>query len=371
MALRFKKAGPEGTCCDCDQTSSACDECDGPYVCSASLECEGVSSSGAKEPPPGCATVEFDYEDPEADPDAPPVPPKYYLTYTRSDNRAITCSYNSSSTGGFSSSYSANATETVAKLAIWTCDEETGETTVDASGSYYFHQSRTTSFDDDSCTTNGTDYTVDPGNKEDPGYFATITGDEYCLILPGYTYRECYKGSDWDFGPFENTSKTTRELHSSVPASGSEDTTSPGPPPTTFHVDWNTTRTRDVVITLSDEWIPEETGALIERVTDAMPGWDEAGPGCGASRNLSEDETSYSISKFRWRIVHPAASTGSLTVHLKQTFTPEDGGPPVITYPTYTWSGSPDAGMITGGWHVVNVPDTDGATTIEIVSYEC
>lgn len=138
----------------------------------------------------------------------------------------------------------------------------------------------------------------------------------------------------------------------------------------------------------SDEAPPpknETTGDLISRTLSDLPSYpDKWGGSCSSYRNLSPDESSYSIQKFKWRLAHPPTGTCYLKVWLQKRFHPETGTDTVTPLAAYEWtgSGSPcftDAtkgvdhadNRITGEPSEEDIPATDGTTTIEIVKFSC
>jgi hypothetical protein len=109
------------------------------------------------------------------------------------------------------------------------------------------------------------------------------------------------------------------------------------------------------------------------------------GNSCSAYRNLSPDESSYSLRRFKWRLRHAPTGTCYLKVWLRRKFQPEGGGDPTYTsISPYEWTGSgnpciaaPDLGAghedneIIGEETSEDEPATDGTVTIEIVKYSC
>lgn len=139
-------------------------------------------------------------------------------------------------------------------------------------------------------------------------------------------------------------------------------------------------------VSYSSENIAEATAALISRVVGLLPAWGETWTGtCSAYRNLSPDESSYSIRRFKWRLRHSPNGTCYLKVWLRKKFQPEGGGEPTYTsLPAYEWTGSgnpciadPDLGVghedneITSSETSEDEPATDGTVTIEIIKYSC
>ncbi len=136
---------------------------------------------------------------------------------------------------------------------------------------------------------------------------------------------------------------------------------------------------------LSDLYTTEDLQAY---TTGSLPEWPARWFTYGvfaAYRNLSPDESSYSISRIKWRLKHAPSGTCYLKVWLRRRFTPEGGG--VATYTpleTYEWIGSgnpciPDKtksvdhpdNTIYGEESEEQEPAEDGATAIEIQKYSC
>jgi hypothetical protein len=79
---------------------------------------------------------------------------------------------------------------------------------------------------------------------------------------------------------------------------------------------------------LSDEYT---TAILIANTENALPPYPGTFTGtCSAYRNLSSDESSYSIRRFRYEFTFDAA-TESFVIHWVERFTPADNGPPSDT----------------------------------------
>lgn len=130
----------------------------------------------------------------------------------------------------------------------------------------------------------------------------------------------------------------------------------------------------------------ETTSALISRVVGLLPSWGETWTGtCSAFRNLSPDESSYSIRRFKWRLKHQPSGNCYLKVWLREVFTPEGGGAPTYTdLAPYEWSatGAPCVNdpakasfdldnLIYGVESEIQEPAEDGTVTVEIVKYSC
>jgi len=142
----------------------------------------------------------------------------------------------------------------------------------------------------------------------------------------------------------------------------------------------------DFETTYENEVSAETTAELITRTVAALPAYPGTYSGsCSAYRNLSTDETSYSIRRTKWRVSHEPTGTCYLKVWLQARFTPEGGGSDTITPLTpYEWSGSgnpcfvdpmlppddPDNRITSSPTEEVE-PATDGTTVIEIVKWSC
>lgn len=126
------------------------------------------------------------------------------------------------------------------------------------------------------------------------------------------------------------------------------------------------------------------TDALIERVLAAIPS-EPNGSDCSSFRNISPDESSYSVRRTRWHIEHKPTGTCYLKVWLRKKFEPESGGDPVYTDLTpYEWRGSgnpciadpslsvdSEENRVIGETTSENEPTEDGPVTIEIVKWSC
>lgn len=120
---------------------------------------------------------------------------------------------------------------------------------------------------------------------------------------------------------------------------------------------------------------PDTTGELESRASAALEAVAATGTGYLAFRNLSSDENSLTITKFRYKIQHPPTASCYLKVWSDRVFTPEGGGEAVVTadLDPYTWIGTgnpcfPDPGLperhadnrVESGWYNVDVPEADG-----------
>lgn len=101
-----------------------------------------------------------------------------------------------------------------------------------------------------------------------------------------------------------------------------------------------------------------------------------------AFRNLSPDETSFSVAKSKFRVKHPPTPTCHLTVWLEKVFTPEGGSPVKTPFETYTWSGTgnpcfndPDLtpfseeNLIYSPVYEIDEPETDGTIFISVKKF--
>jgi hypothetical protein len=141
--------------------------------------------------------------------------------------------------------------------------------------------------------------------------------------------------------------------------------------------------------TYSSEVTPEEgesTEELISRVTSDLPPYpSDWGWGSGsASRDLSPDESSFSLSKIKWRLQHQPTGTCYLKVWMRRVTTPEDGEPEYSDIAPYTWTGSgnpcfddperapwAEENFIYGPEAEIGTPSEDGTITVEIVKWSC
>jgi len=108
---------------------------------------------------------------------------------------------------------------------------------------------------------------------------------------------------------------------------------------------------------LTDEYT---TAMLISNTIAALPAYDGVyDDACGASRELSSDETSYSITRFRYKFTFPAA-TQPFTIHWVERFTPDGGGPPTDT----PQSEQIPIGASESNVHEVLEPSSNGTVTV-------
>ncbi len=189
--------------------------------------------------------------------------------------------------------------------------------------------------------------------------------------------------SGWDVTPC---------VSSFLPGAGAVTTTTTATTITSTSSVSDTTGPDTLVGTLTETWTlsgpvtVETTAELIDRTVADLPAYGDEWDGyCSAFRNLSPDESSYSIRRTKYRIAHSPTGTCYLKVWLQSRFTPEGGGDDIITpLPAYTWSltGNPcfpddtkspgHADNLTFGDEAEEQePSEDGTTTIEIAKYSC
>ncbi len=112
--------------------------------------------------------------------------------------------------------------------------------------------------------------------------------------------------------------------------------------------------------TLSDEYT---TPMLASNTVAALPAYPGTFTGnCSAYRNLSSDESSYSIQRFRYKFTFPAAEQPFI-IHWVERFTPDGGGSPADT----SRSESIPAGATESNVREVVEPNSNGTVTIECV----
>lgn len=122
---------------------------------------------------------------------------------------------------------------------------------------------------------------------------------------------------------------------------------------------------------LSDEETLETTEELITRTTESLPETTN-GSTCSAYRNLSDDESSFSIRKFRVKFTFTPPNDGrGYEIDWIERFTPEGGGSPTDTPQTFVWTGGSPGVEQDSGWVDIAVPTTDGTTTIAEVTWLC
>lgn len=139
-------------------------------------------------------------------------------------------------------------------------------------------------------------------------------------------------------------------------------------------------------VVYSSENPAESTDALIGRVMSDLADFPATWAGsCSAFRNLSSDESSFTARKFRFRLKHAPTGTCYLKVWLKKTFSPEGGGAASDeALAPYEWTGSGNPcfvaaekppthadNLIVSSATTVDVPASDGTTTVSIVKYSC
>lgn len=143
----------------------------------------------------------------------------------------------------------------------------------------------------------------------------------------------------------------------------------------------------DPVVTYSNPFEPETTPALIGRVTGLLPdfgeGWSD-GPD-SAVRDLSPDESSYSVRRVMWRIRHKPQGTCYLKVWLRTAFTPSGGGETVYAdLAPYEWNGTGNpciansalgvnhpSNAIFGSGNSLSEPASNGSLGIQILKWTC
>jgi hypothetical protein len=112
--------------------------------------------------------------------------------------------------------------------------------------------------------------------------------------------------------------------------------------------------------TLSNEYTTE---MLIANTEAALPPYPGTFTGtCSAYRDLSSDETSYTIRRFRYKFTFPAG-TQPFVIHWVERFSPNGGGPPSDTQQSEEIS----IGATESSVHEVLEPNSNGTTTIEDV----
>lgn len=124
----------------------------------------------------------------------------------------------------------------------------------------------------------------------------------------------------------------------------------------------------EAVETLSDEF---STAELLSRVDGALdfisyPGtW--AGD-CFALRDLTDDEVTYTIQRFKYKFILPdLTGYSSYTINWVERFTPEGGGSPTDTPRSYTWNGTDTETSV----RTVLEPVADGIIEIVDIEVEC
>lgn len=332
--------------------SAPCDCCTTPPCVPPEIECKSISATGSKATPCGALN---------------PADGKYYSTVTTTHADGHTSVTNYSVVSGVCSSATVHS-----GAIVTTCTAEKTETIVDpevpdAWDSYYcyFQTVETKTYNADgssSITTTGTylytHTTHWPGGDEDTDSIsATLSGGVWSgtqTLTDGST-------ESWSGSPYLEHCGETVCVTDPVPTS--EDT-----------------------VIFSNEVTAETTSALISRVVGLLPAWSESWTGtCSAARNLSPDESSYSIRRFKWRLKHQPSGNCYLKVWLREVFTPEGGGSPTYTdLPPYEWSatGAPCLAapnkayfdldnLIIGEESEIQEPSEDGTITVEIVKYSC
>ncbi len=136
-------------------------------------------------------------------------------------------------------------------------------------------------------------------------------------------------------------------------------------------------------VTMSNENTTEQVISDTEAALPAWPDWSTAGSLTTAFRDLSTDETNYSIRRIRWKVRHYPTGTCYMKVWLQSTFHPDSGSDVVTDLEPYIWTGSqtprclPDASKsITDVANRIDSTETeedepsiDGTVTISIAKY--
>jgi len=114
---------------------------------------------------------------------------------------------------------------------------------------------------------------------------------------------------------------------------------------------------------LSDEYT---TGALIADTIAALPPYPGTFDGsCSASRNLSNDESCYSIQRFRYKFTYPL-TLNPFVIHWVEKFIPDNGGPVVTKSRCEPVSKHTTESSI----HELLEPASNGTITVEQISIE-
>lgn len=327
-----------------------CPECNAP-----TLLCDTISASRSKPGPPGCAFGEF----------VPSTPPRYYLKKTTQKDWTwgLETHTNSATCPPFPPDrvyiLDVSATGVGTSTHIEVCDGETELYSKTCSGLATYHCEAFENLCQLSGQSGEQDLTVTDYDSD------TL----YC-DAPVYTYG----GSD----PFVVASP-----HCSIvdPSFGIT-------PPITFEDDITRTRyvtsstttgdtvdTREVTITeeLSDPWSPEATSSLIARTIGALPDYPGTYEGsCLASRNLSPDESSYTLQRtqYKFRFTPPTFGLG-YQIEWIERFTPEGGGAPTDTARTFIWVGVDPGEEQYSAVFTLNEPATDGVIAIVEIVFTC
>lgn len=120
-------------------------------------------------------------------------------------------------------------------------------------------------------------------------------------------------------------------------------------------------------IEFSNEYLTEE---LISEAEAELAALESAnGADCTAFRDLSGDETSFTIQKMRYRFAFAPPASGSYRIEWVERFSPEVGSPS-DTPMVFDWDEMTTGAQFTP-WYDVAVPGTDGETGIYDVETSC
>lgn len=289
---------------------------------SASAICDSVSASKSK-----CGYTEYT---------SASSPPKYYLIKTSVQNTSSTFT-GSECSGTTHGSVSSSATD------IITYDSATCVSTCSASGSVSLSVDNPSPEADRSCSATRsvcghTDWTDDAPTNCGGGH-SISTGSTTDLFLFGETMMSSRCGGALNGTATESKTQTT---HTITAANGT------------------------IVATLSDEY---DTALLKSNVVAALPAFDGVyNNSCSATYNLSANETSFTLSRVKYKIkLNAAAPCDGVVVQWFEHFQPSPSGSPTNTLKSEAFS----EGQIESGVYTIPDPTVNGTTTITSIVVDC
>ncbi|MEI6036095.1 MAG: hypothetical protein WCS65_17660 [Verrucomicrobiae bacterium] len=326
---------------------SACHCCEAPPV-SVGIECDSAAASKSKPGP--CGEIN-------------PADSLYYLTVTTVHNDGHT------------------------SVTQYTVDPDTGECTSETTCSgTWTHTDTYTSGIDTNC-----DESPDPGFERwllwcrSGSATKTITWNTDCSTTTTYSGSvSAYSEGGWNCPPPTCADFADYMEDASIASDGTISGTGDGV--YLLEALAGTEPPAGVASVIYSNASAEETTAdLITRTESAIPAYPDTWTGtCSSYRNLSGDETSYSVRKHKWRIAHPPSGTCYLKVWLQQVETPETGSPTITALDPYEWTGTGNPCLeddtlavdhadnkITGDETEIGIPTEDGTITVEIVKFSC
>lgn len=223
------------------------------------LACDSISASKSK-----CGYTEF----------APSDPPKYYLVKTSVSSGSYDAPPPPGCTGTATNSWSSTRVDTTDEdTCVQSCTSASGSSSVDVPWTGPFCSP---------CSSSGA---------------ASCSGGNTSFCGFGSSDIRSYTGCAWTFTPICNTGieAACAACGPSVVDTATVETSTWACNPAPGNINVNTTLT----VTLSSEYT---TASLIANTEAALPSYPGTFSGsCSASRDLSDDETTYSIQRFKYK----------------------------------------------------------------------